>query len=38
MDTELLPCQQAIILLFSILPDSTTGTMGLFLKAFKAQL
>ncbi len=37
MDNELLPCQKAVILLFSILPNSGSGTMGLFLKAFKAQ-
>jgi hypothetical protein len=37
MDTELLPCQKAVNLLFEILPSSTSGTMGIFLKAFKAQ-
>ncbi len=37
MDTELLPCQKAVILLFEILPHNANGTMGIFLKAIKAQ-
>jgi hypothetical protein len=37
MENELLPCQKAVTLLFEILPSSTSGTMGIFLKAFKAQ-
>ncbi len=37
MENELLPCQKAMTILFQLLPDSATGTMGIFLKAFKAQ-
>ncbi len=35
--SELLPCQQAIAILFTLLPDKANGTMGIFLKTFKAQ-
>jgi hypothetical protein len=34
---KLLPCQKAVMLLFQILPTSTSGTMGIFLQAFRAQ-
>ncbi len=34
---DLLPCQKAVMILFECLPDSAGGTMGIFLKAFKAQ-
>jgi hypothetical protein len=37
MHAELLPCQKAVYLLFELLPASTPGTMGIFLRAFKAQ-
>ncbi len=38
MDNEkLLPCQKAVMILFECLPESAGGTMGIFLKAFKAQ-
>ncbi len=38
MDSDkLLPCQKAVMLLFEILPHSANGTMGIFLKAIKAQ-
>jgi hypothetical protein len=37
MDAELLPCQKALTILFQLLPASSTGTMGIFLKAFQAQ-
>jgi hypothetical protein len=37
MDAELLPCQQALTILFQLLPASSSGTMGIFLKAFQAQ-
>jgi len=37
MNEELLPCQKALTLLFELLPSSATGTMGIFLYAFKAQ-
>ncbi len=37
MDEKLLPCQKAVMILFECLPNSAGGTMGIFLKAFKAQ-
>lgn len=36
-EVELLPCQKAVMLLLTCIPDKASGTMGLFLKAFKAQ-
>ncbi len=36
-EIELLSCQKALMLLFQVLPVSSGGMAGIFLKAFRAQ-
>ncbi len=35
---NILPCQQALLLLFNLIPSKATGMSGIMLNAMKAQL